>query len=142
MAAGTPQQDSILVPVSLGEVVDKLTILRIKASKITDADKLQNVRAELDALDAAYRAHVGAPSADVEAATERLLQVNQKLWAIEDDIRECERRGDFGPDFVRLARSVYFTNDDRMRLKREINGLLGSALVEEKSYSDYGNGPV
>lgn len=142
MTAGAPHNGSILVPVSLGEVVDKLTILSIKEEMIADEDKRANVREELRVLGEAYRAHVGTPSAAVVAATERLTAINRKLWAIEDDIRDCERRGDFGPEFVKLARSVYFTNDDRMRVKREINALLGSHLIEEKSYADYGTGPV
>lgn len=126
-----------LVPVSIGEVVDKITILRIKQAEIRDPAKLANVERELTALEASYRAHVGEPPAVVQDLTAALQAVNGTLWVIEDDIRDCERRGDFGAEFIRLARAVYVTNDERARLKKEINLALGSALVEEKSYQDY-----
>lgn len=126
-----------LVPVSIGEVVDKITILRIKQAEIRDPAKLANVEKELSALEASYRDHVGTPSAEVQALTDELQTVNRALWDIEDDIRDCERQGDFGAEFIRLARAVYVTNDSRARLKKEINIALGSALVEEKSYQDY-----
>lgn len=129
-----------LVPVSVGEVVDKITILQIKEREISDPAKLANVREELRVLRDAYRGHVGEPGTQVEDLTARLLEVNRKLWDIEDDIRDCERARDFGEKFVALARAVYFTNDERARLKREINVALGSRLVEEKSYADYGTG--
>lgn len=126
-----------LAPVSIGEAVDKITILRIKQAEIRDESKLANVGKELSALQAIYLNHVGTISEAVEALTAELQSVNQKLWVIEDDIRDCERNQDFGPNFVELARAVYFTNDERARLKREINVALGSELVEEKSYADY-----
>lgn len=126
-----------LVPVSIGEVVDKITILRIKQAEIRDPARRANVETELAALEASYRDHVGLPPAEVQALTDELQAINRALWDIEDDIRDCERRGDFGAEFIRLARAVYVTNDNRARLKKEINIALGSALVEEKSYQDY-----
>lgn len=126
----------ILVPISPGELIDKITILEIKAERIADAAKLAHVRAELDAL-AAVRARSVPGSAALNALTGDLRAVNADLWQIEDDIRDCERAGDFGPRFVELARAVYVTNDRRAALKREINTALGSALVEEKSYRPY-----
>lgn len=123
----------ILVPTSPGELIDKLTILQLKSEKITDADKLAHVRHEQQALrDIAQR--VLPQSDELTALWDRLYQINGDLWVIEDDIRKCEARGDFGNGFVALARSVYITNDDRAAVKKEINILLGSAIVEEKSY--------
>jgi hypothetical protein len=128
---------SVMVPVSWGEVIDKITILEIKARRLSDEAKLANVRKELALLrevrDRAFSGH--AALADL---SRRLAAVNEKLWDIEDDIRDCERRRDFGPRFVQLARAVYVTNDERAMLKRRVNELLGSALVEEKSYAAYG----
>lgn len=129
-----------LVPVSIGEVVDKITILRIKAQEIKDADKLQNIGKELSSLERAYLDYIGEVPAIVAELTESLQSVNKSLWVIEDDIRECERNKDFGDEFIRLARAVYVTNDERARLKREINVALGSTFIEEKSYKDYGAG--
>jgi hypothetical protein len=119
-----------VVPVSWGELIDKITILEIKAARIADADKRANVARELAAL-TAVRGPLSDSLADL---THELRQVNEALWTIEDDIRECEMRGDFGPRFIELARSVYKRNDRRAALKRRINELLGSELVEEKSY--------
>ncbi|UUX49544.1 DUF6165 family protein [Nisaea acidiphila] len=128
--------DTILVPIAPGELLDKITILEIKLERIGDAAKLANVRTEFDALDAVRRETLPA-SAELADATARLKAVNEELWMIEDDIRDCERGGDFGETFVSLARAVYRTNDRRAAIKKEINLLLGSALVEEKSYKDY-----
>jgi hypothetical protein len=125
-----------MVPVSWGEVIDKITILEIKAERIADAAKLVNVRRELDAL-AAVRDQSHPGHAGLAALAAELKDINLKLWEIEDDIRGCERARDFGPRFVALARSVYVTNDERAAVKRRINDLLGSALVEEKSYAPY-----
>lgn len=124
------------IPASAGEVIDKLTILEIKLARIADAAKRENVAREHAALSAAWRAAV-PDEAPLAALIAELRQVNEALWDIEDEIREQERKSDFGADFVRLARAVYHTNDRRAALKREINAKLGSALVEEKSYAAY-----
>jgi uncharacterized small protein (DUF1192 family) len=125
----------LLVPVSVGELLDKIAILRIKNERIADPAKLANIRRELTALDAVARAVPGGPALDALVAD--LKAVNESLWDIEDDIRAHDARGDFGPGFVRLAQAVYRTNDRRAAFKREINRLTGSALVEEKSYHDH-----
>jgi hypothetical protein len=126
----------IKVPVSAGELLDKVTILRIKSQRISDPAKLENVRVELAALEELWQnSPYGA--ADVAADIEALQRVNERLWVIEDDIREQERRKDFGAEFVRLARAVYFENDERAAIKRRINLKLGSRIVEEKSYAAY-----
>jgi hypothetical protein len=126
----------IRVPISPGELLDKLTILRIKSQRMSDPLKLRNVRLELAALEDTWRASPYS-QADVGADIEALQRVNERLWAIEDEIRDKERAQDFGADFVRLARAVYFENDERAAIKRRINLQLGSAIVEEKSYADY-----
>lgn len=126
----------IQTPVSPGELIDKITILRIKSEQISDEAKLKNVHIELDFLDNVYRNEV-PQSDDLEKLDQALQAINQELWNIEDDIRDCERDGDFGETFVKLARAVYFTNDKRADLKKQINTLLGSTLVEEKSYAAY-----
>jgi hypothetical protein len=126
----------ILVPVSFGELLDKISILQIKSERIKDAAKLGNVRHELNALESLWMAHPAAIS-DVIALRAALKQVNERLWVIEDDIRIKESRQEFDEEFVQLARSVYIENDERARIKREINLVLGSAYVEEKSYQDY-----
>lgn len=125
----------IEVPVSWGELVDKITILQIKSDRMTDENKLANVRKELVLL----KEKLGASSADREVArlTEELYKVNASLWDIEDEIRECENTGNFGEKFIELARSVYITNDKRAELKRDVNNVLGSGLIEEKSYQAY-----
>jgi len=123
----------ILVPTSPGELIDKLTILRLKSEKIADADKLAHVRYERQTLDDIAKGAL-PPSDALNRLWDRLYQINGDLWAIEDDIRKLETRGDFGPGFIALARSVYVTNDERAAVKKDINILLGSAIVEEKSY--------
>ena len=125
----------IEVPVSWGELVDKITILQIKSDRMKDEAKLQNVRKELVLLTDRLGANAG--HAEVSRLTKALYGVNAALWDIEDDIRDCENAGDFGEKFVSLARSVYITNDKRAELKREVNLALGSVLVEEKSYQAY-----
>ena len=127
----------ILVPVSFGELLDKIAILQIKSERIADPAKLANVRRELDALNATWGAH---PASRVEIGDllDALRKVNEALWDIEDDIRDKERAREFDQEFIRLARAVYVTNDERARVKKEINLRLGSAYVEEKSYADYG----
>ena len=123
----------ILVPTSPGELIDKLTILRLKAEQITDPAKLANVEHEQHVLrDIADKAL--PESAELTGLWNDLYRVNADLWVIEDDIRAFEARGDFGPGFVALARAVYVTNDERAAIKKRINLLLGSAIVEEKSY--------
>ena len=124
------------VPASWGEVIDKLTILEIKRERIADAAARENVARELAQLAAVCEAGL-AMTAPLLALREALRDINTRLWEIEDDIRDCERRQDFGEAFVRLARAVYHSNDERARLKRAINAATGSALVEEKSYEAY-----
>lgn len=129
--------DVIKVPVSFGEVLDKITILEIKSERIEDEAKVKNVRLELEELSATWDAAV-AGKADLIADLRRQLKaVNEELWVIEDDIREEEADQNFGSRFIELARAVYVTNDKRAALKKEINLALGSRFVEEKSYRDY-----
>lgn len=125
-----------MIPVSWGEVIDKITILEIKESRITDAEALANIRREL-ALLGAIAARDLAADASLAGLRAELRAVNLRLWDIEDAIREEERRQDFGAEFIRLARSVYRLNDERARLKRQINDATGSVLREEKSYRDW-----
>lgn len=127
------------VEMPLGDVVDRVTILRLKEARIDDAAKVVNVRAELQALRDAWAAE-GLPPLDELPEWPELCDVNGRLWDVEDAIRDHERRGDFGTSFVALARDVYVTNDRRAELKRAINLRLGSTLVEEKSYADYRTG--
>jgi hypothetical protein len=129
----------LLVPVSYGELLDKIAILQIKSERMTDEGKLANVRRELSALEKTWMAHPGAGH-DISRLRAELKAVNERLWEIEDDIRVKEKAQAFDDEFVRLARSVYFENDTRARLKKEINLALGSTYVEEKSYQDYGTG--
>ena len=124
------------VEVSAGELIDKITILEIKAERIADPDKVANVERELRSL-AAARSEALPSSAELDELTAELRRINERLWEIEDDIRDCERNGDFGERFIDLARAVYRTNDRRAAAKRSINELLGSELVEEKDYADY-----
>ena len=126
----------IQTPVSYGELIDKITILRIKLQEIKDEAKLANVRNELELLEATW-GNDKASEVDIADETRRLLEVNQRLWKIEDDIRMKERAQAFDQEFIELARSVYIENDERAAIKREINLKLGSTLVEEKSYQDY-----
>ena len=131
MSTGT-----VKVDVAPGELIDKITILMIKSERMDDPDKLANVRLELEIL-TAIRASSVPGSQALDDLTTKLKQVNEALWKIEDEIRECEAEGDFGDTFVYLARSVYRTNDERAHLKRDINVLLGSEILEEKSYKPY-----
>jgi hypothetical protein len=128
--------DEIMVPISPGELLDKITILRIKSKRMADPKKLANVTRELEALEKTWRESRYA-AADVAADLEALLAVNERLWVIEDDIRDKERARSFDAEFVRLARSVYVENDERAAIKRRLNVTLGSSLIEEKSYADY-----
>ena len=129
----------ILVPVSFGELLDKIAILQIKSERMTDPAKLANVRNELSALERTWMQHPAA-GGDITQLRAQLKAVNERLWVIEDDIRIKEKAQAFDAEFVRLARSVYFENDERARVKKAINLALGSAYVEEKSYQDYGSG--
>ena len=126
----------IQTPVSYGELIDKITILEIKSRQIRDEAKLANVRNELELLNATW-ANDAASQTDISDERARLLAVNEALWDIEDRIRLKERAQAFDAEFIELARSVYFRNDERAAFKREINLKLGSQLVEEKSYQDY-----
>ncbi|AOD15644.1 DUF6165 family protein [Xanthomonas fragariae] len=126
----------ILVPVSFGELLDKIAILQIKSERISDPTKLTNVRNELSALETRWMAHPAAGH-DIVRLRAELKAVNERLWVIEDDIRLKEQAQMFDDAFVQLARSVYIENDKRARIKKEINLALGSSYVEEKSYHDY-----
>lgn len=127
---------NITTEVSVGEFLDKLTILQIKSERIGDVAKLANVRKELELLNQTWARSPFARD-DVREPLGRLKTINEKLWAIEDDIRIKEAAGTFDREFIELARSVYICNDERAAIKRELNLLLGSELVEEKSYADY-----
>ena len=129
----------ILVPVSFGELLDKIAILQIKSERMSDPAKLANVRNELSALEKTWMSHPAA-GGDVAKLRADLKAVNERLWDIEDEIRVKESQQAFDAEFIRLARAVYFENDERARLKKEINLALGSAYVEEKSYADYRTG--
>ncbi|MBS9405007.1 hypothetical protein KG088_15385 [Halomonas sp. TRM85114] len=129
-------KDVIQVPVSFGEVLDKMTILEIKSERIADPAKVRNVRLELEELSRTWDEAVQDPSAIAELRA-RLKAVNEELWVIEDDIRDQEAAQDFGPRFIELARAVYVTNDQRAAIKKAVNLALGSRFVEEKSYQDY-----
>ncbi|HHH45956.1 MAG TPA: hypothetical protein ENK53_02980 [Thiotrichales bacterium] len=133
---------SITTTISVGEFLDKLTILEIKHERISDPDKLANVRHELETLRRIWSESDYA-DAEIEPEYSRLKAVNEKLWEIEDAIREKERQQCFDAEFIRLARAVYFTNDERAAIKKALNLRLGSDLVEEKSYADYrGSAPA
>jgi len=121
------------IEVSNGEIVDKLTIIEIKLDNIKNEAKLANLRAEFDVLDKAVQAIIDKNN----PLYLELLEINRRLWVIEDRIRELEKNRDFGHEFIEVARSVYFTNDRRSDVKRRINELTNSNLIEEKSYEDY-----
>jgi len=128
--------ENVLVPVSPGEVVDKITILEIKSEHMKDPDKLANVRTELEQLNQCW-ADAVTENETVRSLRAQLKMVNQALWMIEDDIRDKERTRVFDEQFIELARSVYVTNDRRAQIKKELNVYLGAQLVEEKSYNAY-----
>ena len=125
----------INTPISLGELVDKISILIIKQKNITDETKLDHVKKELDFLQKTLMNYV--QQEEINNYLENLININSKLWNIEDDIRECERKKIFDQSFIDLARSVYFTNDERAKVKNDINKTFGSELVEVKSYEEY-----
>jgi Family of unknown function (DUF6165) len=134
MSAPQAPQD-ILVPISVGELMDKITILEIKSERIKNQGQLENIARELSALRAVRLG--GVDRAVLDKLGAELKRVNAELWDIEDAIRECDARGDFGDAFIRLARAVYRLNDDRARLKKAINLASGSRLIEEKSYKSF-----
>lgn len=128
----------IQAPISLGELIDKITILEIKTANIADSAKLANVKHELDVLNRTVDQLLDqAGKEKLEPLKAALKNINQQLWVIEDDIRDCERAKDFTEKFIELARAVYFTNDKRAAIKKDINLAFGSELVEEKSYQNY-----
>ncbi len=127
----------ITVPISPGELIDKLTILDIKLERINDKQKLANVKTERDLLERVWASSSYAGAEIVSEKRAELRKINEKLWVIEDELRLKESKAEFDEEFIELARSVYFTNDRRARVKRDINIGVGSDLVEEKSYQDY-----
>lgn len=128
--------EQILVPVSPGEVLDKITILEIKSERMSDPGKLKNVRRELELLTRTWSAAISEDAA-VRNIHNELKSINEVLWEIEDEIRDKERMREFDEEFIKLARSVYVTNDQRAAAKKALNEHLGSDIVEEKSYQDY-----
>jgi hypothetical protein len=128
--------NEIKVPISPGELLDKITILRIKSKRMNDPQKLVNVRLELAALESTWAGSAYA-AVDIAADIAALLAVNERLWVVEDHIRDKERAKAFDAEFIRLARAVYVENDERAAIKRRINLKLGSTIVEEKSYATY-----
>jgi|SRR5580658_1989448 hypothetical protein len=128
--------NDILVPVSPGELLDKITILRIKAARIDDAAKLANVKLELGLLEATWR-DSGCAASALGQEEHALQRVNEQLWDIEDRIRDKEAKQIFDREFIELARAVYVCNDERAAIKKRINARLGSRIVEEKSYRQY-----
>jgi len=125
----------ISTPVSLGELVDKLSILHIKNINIKDDEKLKLIREEFDLLNKTLNDHIKRD--DIQKYLDSLIEINSKLWVIEDDIRDCERNKNFDQKFIDLARSVYFTNDKRSEVKLDINKKFGSTIIEVKSYEEY-----
>jgi len=132
--------NEIKVPVSPGELLDKITILRIKSRRMNDPQKVANVRLELELLESTWNGSAYAAldvARDIAKDIDALMRVNERLWLIEDDIRDKERSRSFDAEFIRLARAVYVENDERAAIKRRINIALGSTIVEEKSYNAY-----
>jgi len=131
----------ITTSISVGELIDKLTILDIKINKIADVNKLTNVKIEFDILEKTLKDLIKSLSNDVNTELVELMvklrDINGLIWEVEDNIRDHERRKDFGNSFVQLARNVYQFNDRRASIKRQINNLLGSTIIEEKSYNQY-----
>ena len=129
----------MLIEVAPGELLDKITILQIKRQRLRDRDQLTHVFVELGALLAAWSRSLRDPEG-LTTLTDKLMEINSRLWEVEDELRICEREGEFGSRFIELARTVYKLNDRRSQLKRQINELCGSVLIEEKSYESYGSG--
>ena len=128
--------NEILIPISPGELLDKITILQIKSERIADAAKVANVQTELGLLEKVWNEAVD-DDAQIRALKRELKSINEALWEIEDDIRDEERNRRFGERFIELARAVYVTNDERANAKKKVNLHLNSSIVEEKSYQDY-----
>ena len=128
--------ENIKVPVSPGEVLDKITILEIKSERMSDPDKVHNVKAELSLLQETWNENI-RDTREIQSLHAQLKEINEALWEIEDDIRDKERAKEFDDRFIELARAVYVTNDKRSRVKKELNLHLGSEIIEEKSYQDY-----
>jgi hypothetical protein len=128
--------DNIRVPVSPGEVLDKITILEIKSERMSDPEKVHNVRVELELLQDNWSENI-RDTREIQKLHDQLKEINEALWKIEDDIRDKERAREFDDRFIELARAVYVTNDKRSRIKKELNLHLGSEIIEEKSYQDY-----
>ena len=128
--------ENIQVPVSPGEVLDKITILEIKSERMSDPEKLANVRIELELLQDTWGAAIKVDEV-IRNLHAELKEINEALWEIEDDIRDKERAKQFDEEFIELARAVYITNDQRSEVKKKLNLHLGSEIVEEKSYQDY-----
>lgn len=131
-----PTTDKILAEISVGELVDKITILEIKQKHIEDKNSLSLVNKELNSLKGTLDQNIVSEDSFLKLVYE-LKSINQTLWNVEDDIRDCERNKDFGEKFIELARKVYFTNDKRAKIKKEINRLTNSSIEEVKSYQDY-----
>jgi len=129
--------DNIKVPVSPGEVLDKITILEIKSERMSDPEKIANVRVELGLLQDTWNENI-RDTREIQKLHAQLKEINEALWEIEDDIRDKERAKEFDDRFIELARAVYVTNDKRSRVKKDLNLHLGSEIIEEKSYKDYG----
>ena len=126
----------VVAEISVGDLVDKITILQIKSERISDATKLANISYELGVLESILERELGGV-AELPQLQQALKAVNERLWVLEDDIRECERLGDFDDKFVTCARDIYRTNDERAALKKQLNEAAGSSIVEEKSYGQY-----
>jgi hypothetical protein len=124
----------VTAPIAIGELIDKISILEIKAERIADHAKLRNIQAELTVLNE-IKSAAGLDTPDMKQFAEQLKSINTELWEIEDEIRELEAQQDFGERFIALARSVYLTNDRRARIKLSINLAYGSDIIEEKSYA-------
>jgi superfamily I DNA and/or RNA helicase len=127
--------NAIKIDIGIGELVDKITILEIKRARIKSPEKLKNIEHELSLLNNVKAQLIQTTESDL--LEEALKQINEKLWDIEDSIRRCESKKQFDETFIELARAVYFTNDKRSDIKRQINQLQGSQIIEEKSYEDY-----
>ncbi len=130
------KNNSVIIPVSAAELIDKITILEIKSQRISDKPKLNNIRNELKVLKQIFTETIHKTS-KVQALIKLLQQVNTKIWDTEDKIRLCEKNQNFGPSFVKVARLVYLNNDLRSDIKKKINLLIGSGIIEEKSYVEY-----